>query len=649
MPQTLGKYLILNLLGSGATADVYQARDTVLGREVALKVLKPALVPDPQAFARFIQEAQAAAQLFHPHIATVLDIAETDGRYYIAMRYIPGRSLDRILKEDGPLPWAEVLRLAGHIGAALDYAHQQGFLHRDVKPSNIVRADKGEYVLTDFGLTRAMMSTGLTSHTGAVLGTPAYIPPEIWQGETATPATDQYALACVVYEALTGQALFSGETPPAIMTAHVLKGARLPAAWPAGVPASATPALERALRPEPAARWGSVGEFVGALSETLKVSETIGVSALPIAPGYAVDRGEGVGVSAEAAGVAPLTTGEEGSVAMPTPPLAPLPAQREGEGEDVSLPPFQWRWVGLLVVLAGLVGLAVVLKQQYASKQITEDTSWIATQTAQAAARGRIAFLSNRDGSNEIYVMNVDGSGLTRLTNNDAEEGYPAWSPDGRRIAFESGQDGNTEIYVMNADGSGQTRLTDNALTDWSPAWLPDGNRIAFASDRDGNWEIYVMNADGSGQTRLTDNGAIDMIPTWSPDGQHIAFQSDRDGNWEIYVMNADGSGQSRLTNAVADDTAPAWSPDGRQIAFTSSRDGNPEIYVMNADGSGQTRLTDAAYIDSKPTWSPDGRQVAFVSYRDGNAEIYMMNVDGSEQINLTNNETWDDWPSWSP
>jgi eukaryotic-like serine/threonine-protein kinase len=263
--KNLGKYQIYEKLGEGATAEVFHAHDTVLGRDVALKILKPALVPDTSAFGRFILEAQAAAKLFHNHIATVLDMGEAEGRYFIAMRYVPGRSLDKILKDDGPLPWDDVGRMAQQIGAALDYAHGEGFLHRDVKPSNIIRDASGDFWLTDFGLTRAMMSTGLTSHTGAVLGTPAYIAPEIWNGEEADPATDQYALACVVYEMVTGEVLFSGETPPAIMTAHVLHGFEFNTAFHQKAPEGVDTVLTRALSKNSAERFGDMSAFLNAL------------------------------------------------------------------------------------------------------------------------------------------------------------------------------------------------------------------------------------------------------------------------------------------------------------------------------------------------------------------------------------------------
>ena len=274
------------------------------------------------------------------------------------------------------------------------------------------------------------------------------------------------------------------------------------------------------------------------------------------------------------------------------------------------------------------------------------------TTHAPGAGPGRIAFGSDRDGNWEIYAMNADGSGVTRLTDHPGWDDNPSWSPDGGRIAFHSNRDGNWNIYVMNVDGSGVTRLTDHPAGGSSPRWSPDGGRIAFESERDGNWETYVMNVDGSGVTRLTDNPAIDWSPSWSPDGERIAFESDRDGNYEIYVVNVDGSGTTRLTNSPQDDLITSWSPDGERIAFSSNPAGNYDIYVMNVDGSGVTRLTDNPQGDLYPSWSPDGGRIVFQSGGDqyGSGEdLYVMNADGSGVTRLTNVRANHSRPSWSP
>jgi Bacterial Ig domain/WD40-like Beta Propeller Repeat/Beta-propeller repeat len=272
-----------------------------------------------------------------------------------------------------------------------------------------------------------------------------------------------------------------------------------------------------------------------------------------------------------------------------------------------------------------------------------------------AGGANKIVFSSNRDGNFEIYSMNSDGTGLTRLTNHSAIDLFPALSPDGTKIAFASNRDGllNFEIYVMNADGSSPARLTTNARVDGKPSWSPDGTKIAFTSARDGNFEIYSMNADGSGLTRLTNNHAIDSDPAWSPDGTKIAFSSNRHGvlNFEIYVMNDDGGGVARLTNNSALDVSPSWSPDGTKIAFASNRNGllNFEVYVMNADGGVQTRLTTNGAVDGEPAWSPEGDKIVFSTNRDDllNFEIYVMNANGSGQTRRTTNTAADVSPDW--
>ena len=318
----------------------------------------------------------------------------------------------------------------------------------------------------------------------------------------------------------------------------------------------------------------------------------------------------------------------------------------------------------------------------------TTSNSVSITVTPSSVAIGKITFASNRDGCAQIYLMNTDGSSQTCLSNGAYNDESPKWSPDNSRIAFQSDRDFENDgdnpiygmdIYVMNWDGSGVSRLTNSTYDDINPVWSPDGTKIAFMSFRNClNYQIYVMNADGSGQVNISNNNANDTQPSWSPDGTKIAFASDRDqaGFSSIYIMSANGSNQTRVTLSGTGllDEQPAWSPDGMKLAFITTRDStvvtwdewlqgqlvvktklliNKEVYVMNADGSSQIRLTNIMGNDDSPVWSPDGTRIAFRSDRDRNCcdpseQIWMMNADGSNQVNLSNNQFGDHCPSWS-
>ena len=297
------------------------------------------------------------------------------------------------------------------------------------------------------------------------------------------------------------------------------------------------------------------------------------------------------------------------------------------------------------------------------------------TTIACSEPNARISFISDRDGSEEIYVMNADGSDVTRLTDTDGHIiGYPRWSPDGQRIAFTSDQNGNNDIYVVNADGSGLIRLTHSDRDDSNPDWSPDGQRIAFISghpgdlesylkdagrsdfaDRGrvkllGSFDIYIVNTDGSDLTQLTDSSETEFYPRWSPDGLRIMFISDRDGDSEIYTMNADGSGLTRLTHNREHEMFPNWLPNGQHIMFFTWTGPLTMLHQMNADGSGRTKLihqdVEIESFHSLPVFSADGQRVERVVLfadrdQDDEDEIYLANADGSGLTQLTIDDSY--------
>lgn len=271
--------------------------------------------------------------------------------------------------------------------------------------------------------------------------------------------------------------------------------------------------------------------------------------------------------------------------------------------------------------------------------------------TDEWAASGESSLIAygarDSDGRQQIFVVKPDGAGERQLTQQGKQNYSPAWSGDGKRLAWVSDRSGSPQIWVMDADGSNPVPLTtegENVV----PTWSADGKRVAFASKRTGPSEIWVMEADGSNQKQLTTTGAgiSNTGPAWSPDGRRVAFTSMRNGNSAIWVMNSDGGHMTQLTTRYGDrypdSEDPAWSPDGDKIAFWSGQAGKGygNIWIIDEDGTNPRRLTDLPLPLNcdEPAWSPDGGQIAFSTTRNGDSQIWVMNADGKNQRGLITN-----------
>jgi len=266
----------------------------------------------------------------------------------------------------------------------------------------------------------------------------------------------------------------------------------------------------------------------------------------------------------------------------------------------------------------------------------------------------KIAFVSNRDGNDELYMMDYDGANATRLTFNKVVDYSPSWSPDGKMIAYTSYQSLVPGLYILNIYEGTRTAVSLKG-NNFSPAWSSDGKKLAFCSSMDGNSEIYTADASEDNIKRksfaikrLTFNSGIDTAPSWSPTGREIVFTSDRGGTPQIYVMDAEGSNVRRISfggSTYLD--SPAWSPAGDKIVFVARVESLFDLYLLNIRTRQIAKLTESNARNESPSWSPDGRHIVFTSNMKDGLQIFSIDADGQNLRQLTTKGA-NKLPDWS-
>ncbi|MEA2156569.1 MAG: eukaryotic-like serine/threonine-protein kinase, partial [Solirubrobacteraceae bacterium] len=367
-----GRYQVMAHLGTGGMAEVYCAQDLQLGRKVALKVLHERFAADAEFVERFRREASSAAGLQHQHVVSVYDRGEWDGTSYIAMEYVPGRTLKQLVVDEGPLDPQRAVDLTVQILRAARFAHRRGIIHRDFKPQNVIVDDEDRAKVTDFGIARAGASD--MTQTGSIMGTAQYLSPEQAQGHAVTARSDLYSIGIVLYELLTGRVPFEAEAAVTIALKQVSE-APVP---PSQVNPAVTPELEavvlRALAKDPADRFADADEFIAAL-------EAAG-SRIPSAAQIAAAE------AAAAAATALPAAAMAGAIAppLPPPPLSPAtgihpggPPPAEGVYEAPAAGPSvarrrrpRWPWVVAALLLIALVAGVALLVAPPARTQVPD-------------------------------------------------------------------------------------------------------------------------------------------------------------------------------------------------------------------------------------------------------------------------------------
>lgn len=326
-----GRYTLLERLGSGGMATVWQARDRVLNRPVAVKILHEGLAQDPSFAERFRREARNAASLSHPNIVTVFDTGEDEGLPYIVMELVEGETLHAVLRRSGPLSTQQTARIALGALPALEHAHSRGLVHRDIKPANILLTDAANVKVTDFGIAKAQNEASSLTQTGTLMGTASYLAPEQIGGQNVTGASDLYGLACVLYECLTGAPPFSGDTPVAVAVRHQRDAVPSLRARRPDVPPAFEGIIARALQKDPAQRFHSAAQMEQAVA-ALRIHQTPDeaptlVAPLPDEETAAITRAGAAAAAGGAGGAAGGAAGA-GTEVLPRSPAPPDRAAR---------------------------------------------------------------------------------------------------------------------------------------------------------------------------------------------------------------------------------------------------------------------------------------------------------------------------------
>ncbi|MBI5105554.1 MAG: Stk1 family PASTA domain-containing Ser/Thr kinase [Solirubrobacterales bacterium] len=334
-----GRYRVVRRVGSGGMADVFCAEDLQLGRNVALKLLHRRFAEDAEFVERFRREASSAAGLQHPHVVSVYDRGEWDGTYYIAMEYLEGRTLKRVIVDEAPLDPSRATDLTIQILRAARFAHKRGIIHRDLKPHNVIVDDEGRAKVTDFGIARAGASD--MTQTGSIMGTAQYLSPEQAQGHAVHASSDLYSIGIILYEMLTGRVPFDGESAVTIALKQVSETPEPPSRFNAAVSPALEAVVMRALEKDPHRRFADADEFISALEHAGAAPQhTAGITALAPAAGVAAAY-----AATDATSVAPPPVYGEEVVVEDRGPLPP----DEGGGS--------W-WIALLI---GLLVTAALL------------------------------------------------------------------------------------------------------------------------------------------------------------------------------------------------------------------------------------------------------------------------------------------------
>jgi Tol biopolymer transport system component len=661
--------------------EVYRARDTRRGRDVAIKVLPADKLTEPARRTRFEQEARAVAALNHPNIVTIFEIESAEGVDFIVMELVAGKTLDALIPRQG-MRLGEVLRIAIPLADALAAAHGGGIVHRDLKPANVMVTPEGVVKVLDFGLAKltqaeeaggedaaTLDAQARISRPGEVAGTPAYMSPEQATAGKVDARSDIFSFGALLYEMVTGRRPFGGGSTAEMLAALLKEQPQPPSQVAADVPKELERIILRCLRKEPERRFQHMLDVKVELQEVREESDSAAAAA---AAAPACKRRAAWGV----AGLAVLLIASAAAAWLWRSRATPLPPAR-------------------VVPLTALPGY--------------EDAAEFSPDGQQVA----FSWNGEKGDNFDIYVKLIGASELHRLTTDPAVDVSAAWSPDGRQIAFvRRSPPGINAIHLISPLGGADRKRSDLSVGSGATlSWSPDGQWIAAA--RVGSpaetapdaRSIYLVPVKGGEPRRLTraQQAGLDRAPALSPDGRRLAYAAcvTRLQPWpcDVHVIELGSDlvptgSPRRLTRQGFTVGCIAWAPDGRSLVYDTEL-GPGVFYLWRVDADGRRppervevagmggrspaiwgnrlaftrwlydqdiarlipgRVSEAfpassSFWDGNSQFSPDGRRLAFESMRSGERmEIWLAAADGQNPVQLTRGPgRWQGSPAWSP